>query len=64
MIIGQIAKTAMKPAMEQVSQRSEFERMVEKANSDCPIPVAMGKGAVTGIKLENGYVTMSGRKMF
>lgn len=57
MIIGQIAKTAMKPAMEQASQRSEFERMVEKANRDCPIPVAMGKGAVTGIKLKEGYLT-------
>jgi len=57
MILGQIAKTAMKPAMETASQKSEFARMIERADRDCPIPAAMGKGAVTGIKLENDYVT-------
>ena len=57
MILGQIAKTAMKPAMEKASQHSEFSRMVDRANRDCPIPVAMGKGAVTQIKLEDGYLT-------
>ena len=57
MILGQIAKTAMKPAMEKAAQRSEFARMIERADRDCPIPAAMGKGAVTGIKLEEGYVT-------
>ena len=57
MIIGQIAKTAMKPAMEKAAQRSEFARMIERADRDCPIPAAMGKGAVTGIKLEEEYVT-------
>ena len=57
MILGQIAKTVMKPTMEKESQRAEFARMIERADRDCPIPVAMGKGAVTGIKLENGYVT-------
>lgn len=57
MIIGQIAKTAMKPAMEKAAQRSEFARMIERADRDCPIPAAMGKGAVTGIKLEEGFVT-------
>ena len=56
-IIGQIAKTAMKPAMEKAAQRSEFARMIERADRDCPIPAAMGKGAVTGIKLEEGFVT-------
>ena len=56
-IIGQIAKTAMKPAMEKATQKSEFARMIERADRDCPIPAAMGKGAVTGIKLEEGYVT-------
>ena len=56
-ILGQIAKTVMKPTMEKESQRAEFARMIERADRDCPIPVAMGKGAVTGIKLENGYVT-------
>jgi len=57
MILGQIAKTVMKPTMEKESQRAEFARMIERADRDCPIPAAMGKGAVTGIKLENGYVT-------
>ena len=57
MILGQIAKTVMKPTMEKESQRAEFARMIERADRDCPIPAAMGKGAVTGITLENGYVT-------
>lgn len=57
MILGQIAKTVMKPTMEKESQRAEFAQMIERADRDCPIPAAMGKGAVTGIKLENGYVT-------
>lgn len=57
MILGQMAKTVMKPTMEKESQRAEFARMIERADRDCPIPAAMGKGAVTGIKLENGYVT-------
>lgn len=57
MIFGQIAKTVMKPTIEKESQRAEFARMIERADRDCPIPAAMGKGAVTGIKLENGYVT-------
>ena len=57
MIIGQIAKIAMRPAMEKATQRSEFARMIERADRDCPIPAAMGKGAVTSIKLEEGYVT-------
>lgn len=57
MIIGQIVKTTMKPAMEKTVQKSEFARMIERADRDCPIPAAMGKGAVTGIKLEEGFVT-------
>lgn len=57
MILGQIAKSAMKPEMEKASQYSEFARMADRANRDCPIPVAMGKGAVTHIKLEEGYLT-------
>lgn len=57
MILGQIAKKAMKPTMEKASQHSEFATMVDQANKKCPIPVAMGKGAVTHIKLEEGYLT-------
>ena len=57
MIIGKIVQTAMKPEIDTLAQKSEFGRMIERADRDCPIPVAMGKGAVTGIKLEDGYVT-------
>lgn len=57
MIIGQIANSAMKPYVAEVSDRSDFKRMIERADRDCPIPAAMGKGAVTGIKLENDYLT-------
>lgn len=57
MIIGQIANTAMKPYVTEVSDRSDFKRMIERADRDCPIPAAMGKGAVTGIKLENDFLT-------
>ncbi len=57
MILGQVAKKVMKPSVEKATQRSEFAKMVERADRDCPIPAAMGKGAITGIKLENGYVT-------
>lgn len=54
MVVAQIAKTVIRPTVE---KELEFERMIERANRDCPIPVAMGNGEVTGIKLENGYVT-------
>ena len=57
MIIQQIAKTTMKPSMASDYQKSEFASMIKRADRDCPIPVAMGKGAVTGIKLEDGFVT-------
>ena len=57
MIFGQIAKVAMKPSMEKASQRAEFARMIARADRDCPIPAPGGKGAVTGIKLENDHVT-------
>lgn len=56
-VIGQIAKTTMKPAMEMATQKSQFALMIERADRDCPIPAALGKGAVTGIKLEEGFVT-------
>ena len=57
MIFGQVAKMAMKPSMDRAIQHSEFARAIERADRDCPIPVALGKGAVTGIKLEGSYVT-------
>ena len=34
-----------------------FEKMVEKADKDCPFPIAMGSGSVDGIKLEDRYLT-------
>ena len=57
MIFAQVAKTVMKPTIAQSNEKSEFAAAVERADRDCPIPVALGKGEVTGIKLENVYVT-------
>lgn len=36
---------------------NSFTAQVARANQDCPIPVALGNGAVTAIHLENGYLT-------
>ena len=36
---------------------NSFTAQVARANQDCPIPVALGNGAVTSIHLENGYLT-------
>lgn len=36
---------------------NSFAAQVARANRDCPIPVALGNGAVTAIHLENGYLT-------
>lgn len=49
MVFGQIARKA--------SGSSDFAKMVERADADCPIPLGLGNGAVTGIKLEKGFVT-------
>lgn len=68
MILGQIAKYSMNSEMEETNlnseffklstaKKSEFARMIERADRDCPIPVAMGKGEITSIKLEDGFVT-------
>lgn len=57
MIVGQIVRTVMRPAMQRSMEKTAFERMIERADKDCPIQVALGKGALTGIKLENGFVT-------
>ena len=57
MILGQISKLVMRPTIAKASQQYEFARMIERVNQDCPIPAAMGRGAVTSVKLENGYVT-------
>lgn len=56
-VMGHVSRILMKPAMQRASERTAFERMLERADKDCPIQVALGKGAVNGIKLENGFVT-------
>lgn len=57
MIGAQIVKTFM-PSLNQVQvEKSQFAQMIERVNNDCPIPAAMGKGQVTGIKLEEDFVT-------
>lgn len=60
MILGTIGQYFMKPEKKLGpgnTERAEFERMIALADADCPIPAAMGQGAVTGIKLEGDYVT-------
>ncbi len=57
MIFAQIAKVAIAPLMEKSKQKAELERIVERADRVCPIPAAMGKGAVTSVKLEDGNIT-------
>lgn len=36
---------------------NSFEAQVERANRDCPIPVANGKGKVTAMHVQDGYLT-------
>ena len=52
-ILGQFAKIVTQPMMKKSEEISDFKRMIERADRDCPIPAALGKGEVTGIKLEN-----------
>ncbi len=56
-ILSQVVKTVFMPFIEHDRQRAEFAQSIERADRNCPIPVALGKGAVTGIKLEDDYVT-------
>lgn len=51
-VICNITKIIVRPIYE-----NSFEAQVARANRDCPIPVALGNGAVTAIHLENGYLT-------
>ena len=53
-VICNITKIIVHPIYE-----NSFAAQVARANRDCPIPVALGTGAVTGIHLENGYLTYS-----
>ena len=57
MIFGHVAKIIMRPSIEMASERTKFAQMISRVDNDCPIPTSMGKGAVTGVKLINGYVT-------
>ncbi len=59
MIFSQIVKAVYTPYKHD-KQRTEFAQSVERADRECPIQVALGKGAITGIKLEDGYVTYYG----
>ena len=38
-------------------ERAAFKESIQRADKDCPIPVAMGHGAVAGIRLEGDYLT-------
>lgn len=56
-LIGvQAMAVALKPTYERMKERSEFAKQLELADKDCPMPVALGKGQVTGIKLKDNYV--------
>lgn len=57
MILGQVIKTTVNPMMDSNTASGEFARMIQRVNNDCPIPAAMGKGTITAVKLEDGYVT-------
>ena len=50
-VIGNIVKLILRPVYE-----NSFAAQIENANRDCPIPVGLGKGAVTAIHLENGFL--------
>lgn len=51
-VLGNIARMITRPMYE-----NSFAAQVACANRDCPIPVALGNGAVTAIHLENGFLT-------
>lgn len=52
MVLGNIARIAIRPMYE-----NSFAVQMARANRSCPIPVALGNGAVTAIQLKNGYLT-------
>lgn len=51
-VVGNIAKLIAKTANE-----NSIETQIERANRDCPIPIANGVGQVSSIKLENNFLT-------
>lgn len=51
-VICNITKIIIRPIYE-----NSFTIQVARANQDCPIPVALGNGAITSIHLGNGYLT-------
>lgn len=57
MIGGQIAKSVMAPKIQMQEEKLKFAQMIERVNNDCPIPLTMGKGQVTAVKLEDNCVT-------
>lgn len=55
--VGLAVSKLMKPVMEKDKQRFAFEQAISRADQNCPMSFEMGKGEITGIKLENGFVT-------
>jgi hypothetical protein len=51
-VLGNLAKNITRPIYE-----NSFASQVERANRGCPIPVGLGNGAVTAIRLEKGFLT-------
>lgn len=51
-VLGNIARIITRPMYE-----NSFAAQVARANRNCPIPIALGNGAVTDIHLENGFLT-------
>lgn len=51
-VVGNIVKIITKTTYE-----DSFETQIERANRDCPIPVANGVGQVSSIKLEDNLLT-------
>jgi hypothetical protein len=51
-VLGNIARIITRPMYE-----NSFAAQVARANRNCPIPVALGNGAVTAIHLENEFLT-------
>lgn len=52
-LVGSIGRCASGAAQKAKTPREKFLESVERANADCPIPVAGGIGQVTSIKVED-----------
>lgn len=52
-LIGSIGRCASETMKRAKTPREKFLESVERANADCPIPVAGGLGQVTSVKVED-----------